>query len=206
MRQRSTEKDVNTDVKRVHEDSCDSAPEKLGILYESRGGQTEKIARHMAEAVKDLVGEVQVADVGSLPAEFDPGGFHAVILGAPIYYSRHTGGMKAFILDHREILSQRPSFFFSVSLNANNEGTRRGVAKRYVTKLLARTGWTPKATATFAGAVLYRDYNWFIRFLMKCLVASHGGQTDTSRNYEYTKWDVVEDFARECAGSLGGNV
>ena len=158
---------------------------KLGILYESRGGQTEKIARRMAEAVKELVGEVQVADIRNLPAEFDPGEFDAVILGAPIYFSRHTGGMKAFILDHREILSLRPSFFFS---------------ERYVTKFLARTGWTPKATATLAGAVLYRDYNWFIRFLMKCLVASHGGQTDTSRNYEYTKWDLVEKFARECAG------
>jgi menaquinone-dependent protoporphyrinogen oxidase len=114
--------------------------------------------------------------------------------------------MKAFILEHREILSQRPSFFFSVSLNANSESKLRGIAERYVTKFLARTGWTPKATATLAGAVLYRDYNWFIRFLMKCLVASHGGQTDTSRNYEYTKWDLVEKFARECAGSLGGNV
>jgi menaquinone-dependent protoporphyrinogen oxidase len=178
----------------------------LGILYESRGGQTEKIARRMAEAVKELVGEVQVADIRNLPAELDLGEFDAVILGAPIYYSRHTGGMKAFILDHRESLSQRPSFFFSVSLNANSESKRRGVAERYVTKFLARTGWTPRATATLAGAVLYRDYNWFIRFLMKCLVASHGGQTDTSRNYEYTKWELVEKFARECAGSLGDNV
>ena len=178
---------------------------KLGIFYESRGGQTEKIARRMAEAVKELVCEVQVADIQNLPAGFDPGEFDAVILGAPIYFSRHTAGMKAFILDHREILSQRPSFFFSVSLNANNESKLRGVAERYVTKFLARTGWTPKATATFAGAVLYRDYNWLIRFLMKCLVASHGGQTDTSRNYEYTKWDLVETFARECAGSPAGN-
>ena len=74
-----------------------------------------------------------------------------------------------------------------------------------MTKFLVRTGWTPKATGTLAGAVLYRDYNWFIRFLMKCFAAGHGGQTDTSRNYEYTKWDLVEKFARECAGSLGGN-
>ena len=193
-------------MERTNSDICASALGKLGILYESRGGQTEKIARRMAEAVKELVGEVQVADIRNLPAEFDPGKFDAVILGAPVYFSRHTGGMKAFILDHREILSQRPSFFFSVSLNANNESKLRGVAERYVTKFLARTGWTPKATATLAGAVLYRDYNWLIRFLMKCLVASHGGQTDTSRNYEYTKWDLVEKFARECAGSLGGNV
>ena len=177
---------------------------KLGILYESRGGQTEKIARRMAEAVKELVGEVQVADIKNLPSGFDLGEFDTVILGAPIYFSRHTGGMKAFILNHREILSQRPSFFFSVSLNANSESKQRGNVEKCVTKFLTKTGWTPKATATLAGALLYRDYNWFIRFMMKCIVAVHGGQTDTSRNYEYTKWDLVEKFARKCAGSLGG--
>jgi menaquinone-dependent protoporphyrinogen IX oxidase len=41
--------------------------------------------------------------------------------------------------------------------------------------------------------------------MMKFIVARHGGQTDTSRNYEYTKWDLVEKFAKECVGSLGGN-
>lgn len=76
------------------------APGKLGILFESRGGQTEKIARRMAEAVKERVGEVQVADIRNLPAGFHLGEFDAVILGAPIYYSRHTGGMKAFIRNH----------------------------------------------------------------------------------------------------------
>ncbi len=177
---------------------------KLGIIYESRDGQTEKIARRMAEAAKELVKEVQVSDIRNLPAEFDPGEFDAVILGAPIYYSRHTGGMKAFILDHLEILSQRPSFFFSVSLNANSES--KVVPERYVTQFLAKTGWTPRATATLAGAVLFRDYNWFIRLLMKFLVAIHGAETDTSRNYEYTKWELVDKFARECAGSMGGNV
>lgn len=178
------------------------APGNLGILYESRGGQTEKIARRMAEAVNELVGEVEVADIRDLPAGFDLGEFDAVILGAPIYFSRHTGGMKAFVRNHLEVLSQRPSFFFSVSLNANTESKRPGAAEKYVTKFLAKTGWMPKTTATFAGALLYRDYNWFTRFVMKCLAAGHGGHTDTSRNHEYTKWDLVEDFARDCVGSL----
>jgi menaquinone-dependent protoporphyrinogen oxidase len=159
----------------------------------------------MAEAVKELVGEVQVADIRNLPTGFDLGEFDAVILGAPIYLSRHTSGMKAFIRNHREILSQRPSFFFSVSLNANEESKHIADVEKCVTKFLAKTGWTPKATAALAGAVLYRDYNWFIRFLMKFIAAGHGGKTDTSRNHEYTNWDLVEKFARECAGSLSGN-
>jgi len=58
-------------VEKAGRDTCAYALAKLGVLYESRGGQTEKIAWRMAVAVKELVGEVQVADIRNLPAGFD---------------------------------------------------------------------------------------------------------------------------------------
>jgi menaquinone-dependent protoporphyrinogen oxidase len=76
--------------------------------------------------------------------------------------------------------------------------------ERAVSKFLARTDWTPKATITLAGALLYRDYNWFFRLLLRIIAARRGGTTDTSRNHEYTQWDQVERFARDCAGRSGG--
>lgn len=177
---------------------------RTGVLYESRGGQTEKIARHMAEVVRERVADVQIVDVEDLPAGFDLEELDSVIIGAPICFSRHTGGVTAFIRNHQEILSLRPSFSCSVSLNAKTELQHKGAAQGYATALLAPTDWTPKATATFAGALRYLDYNWFIRFMMKCIAAGHGSDTDTSRNYEYTKWDLVDEFAREFAGPPGG--
>ena len=67
-------------------------------------------------------------------------------------------------------------------------------------RFLGDTGWTPNAKQIFAGALPYRKYGWFTRMLMKRIVKKGGGDTDTSRNYEYTDWNVVNEFA----SSIGG--
>lgn len=51
-----------------------------------------------------------------------------------------------------------------------------------------------------AGALLYTRYNWIERWVMRRIVRKAGGDTDTSRDYEYTNWAelraFVEQFAR----------
>jgi menaquinone-dependent protoporphyrinogen oxidase len=53
----------------------------------------------------------------------------------------------------------------------------------------------------FAGALRYRSYNPFIRFMMRLIAGAAGGDIDTSRDYEYTDWLAVERFATEFARS-----
>jgi menaquinone-dependent protoporphyrinogen oxidase len=53
-----------------------------------------------------------------------------------------------------------------------------------------------------AGALLYTHYNFFIRWMMKRIVATAGGDTDTSRDYEYTDWNDVRAFARDFGASV----
>ena len=50
-----------------------------------------------------------------------------------------------------------------------------------------------------AGALQYTKYNWFIRWVMRRIVSRAGGDTDTSRDYEYTDWKDLELFAHEFA-------
>lgn len=45
------------------------------------------------------------------------------------------------------------------------------------------------------GALLYRDDNFLVRWLMKRIVGAAGGDTDTSRNCDYTDWNDVQEFA-----------
>ena len=45
-----------------------------------------------------------------------------------------------------------------------------------------------------AGAIMYRKYGFLKRFFMKLIASGAGGNTDTSKNYEYTDWDEVEHF------------
>jgi len=55
---------------------------------------------------------------------------------------------------------------------------------------------------SFAGALLYRRYNPVIRLLMRFIVGAAGGETDTSRDYEYTDWKAVERLAADLAADL----
>jgi menaquinone-dependent protoporphyrinogen IX oxidase len=65
-----------------------------------------------------------------------------------------------------------------------------------------RTGWRPREVAAIAGALAYSKYNVLIRFLMRLIVGAAGGDTDTSRDYEYTDWDAVERFAARFSSRL----
>lgn len=51
------------------------------------------------------------------------------------------------------------------------------------------------------GALPYTRYNW-LKKIMKRIVSKAGGDTDTTRDYEYTDWDDLRVFAREFAGRL----
>ena len=68
-------------------------------------------------------------------------------------------------------------------------------------RFLTGTGWRPTVTKPVAGALLYSRYNPFKRWMMKRIVQKGGGDTDTSRDYEYTDWDDLRAFADEF-GSL----
>ena len=46
-----------------------------------------------------------------------------------------------------------------------------------------------------AGALEYSKYNPLKRWIMKRIAAKAGGGTDTSRDYDYTDWDDLQQFA-----------
>ena len=48
-----------------------------------------------------------------------------------------------------------------------------------------------------AGALPYTRYNFLVRFVMRRISKAEGGDTDTSRDYEYTDWAAVDRFAVE---------
>src|SRR5262249_4218420 len=68
----------------------------------------------------------------------------------------------------------------------------------------------PKVVGMFAGALMYTRYGWIKRHIMRSIEAKEGRDVDTSRDYEYTDWDAVDEFARTvlalaaAEGSTGG--
>ncbi|HEU0200451.1 MAG TPA: flavodoxin domain-containing protein, partial [Burkholderiaceae bacterium] len=90
----------------------------------------------------------------------------------------------------------------SVSLSAGGPGAKPEAARRYVRDFLRQVGWQPALTATFAGALPYSKYGTFKRWLVLLFVRLAGGETDASRDYEYTDWSAVDRFATDFARLL----
>ena len=169
------------------------------LAYTSDEGQTAKVARRVA-AVLDEQGHdpttVDLASNGHLAVE----DYDAVLVGASIHAGKHQSSAVDFARERRDELAARPGGFFQVCLSAaSDDEERRAETVTYLDNFVAQTGWKPTRTATFAGALRYSEYGFLKRLMMKRIAGQATGDTDTSRDYEYTDWEQVETFAREFA-------
>ena len=80
------------------------------------------------------------------------------------------------------------------------------VAREYRERFLAATGWHPTIARSFAGGLAYTRYRPWIRWVMKRISRRTGLPTDTSRDYEFTDWQAVAQFARQFAFLLPRDV
>lgn len=165
------------------------------ILYATTEGHTARIAERIAQVLRDQGHAVEAHPADATPVGLNPAAYDGVIVGAPIHYGRHPGYLRALVRGHRTALAKQPGAFFSVSLRASGPGAKPEAARRHLETILRQVGWRPQQTATVAGALQYSKYDVFKRLLMRMFVGVAGGDTDTSRDYEYTDWDAVERFA-----------
>ena len=101
-----------------------------------------------------------------------------------------------------DVVQQRPTAFLSVCLAVlQQEPEVQQELSTIIDRFLRGTGWRPTLTKPVAGALLYRRYGPLKRWVMKRIVQKAGGDTDTSRDYEYTDWEDLRAVADEF-GSL----
>lgn len=176
---------------------------RLLIVYFTREGQTARIATHIAQRLAAAGHAVACHDGGDLPPGLDPAAYDAVLVGASIHYGRHAPAALRWTRRQRAVLAAKPGAFYSVSLCGGGPGAKPEAAQRYLDNFQARTGWRPQLTASFGGALPYSRYTPFTRWLVRLFVRVAGGDTDTSRDYEYTDWRAVDRFAERFAANLG---
>jgi menaquinone-dependent protoporphyrinogen oxidase len=164
------------------------------VAYAGTHGQTARIARRIAEVLRAQGHQAQLRDAASAP---DPTGYDAVLVGASIRRGRYAPELVGWLQRHAFALNTMPSAFFSVCLSVLED---RDAAGTFIDALEEDTGWTPRYRTTFAGALRYPAYDAFTRLLMRVLMHRGGHPTDIRREYEYTDWDAVDAFARDCAG------
>ena len=170
---------------------------RILIVFGSFDGQTRRIAQRIAEVIGRAGHEVRSCPVHAGCMGYDLKWAEGVVIGGAIRYGRHERVLEKAVRDYRDLISARPNAFFSVSMSAAGPGAKLATANGYVDQFIARTGWHPSITALFGGALQWSRYNPFIKFMMRIIVGMAGGDTDTSRDHEYTDWTAVERFAAE---------
>ncbi len=172
------------------------------IIFDTQEGQTEKIASRMSELAVQAGHQPEAYDVDHLPKNLQIEPYDAVFVGGSIHMAKHSPRLEQFVLDHRDPLHEKLSGFFSVSLSAAGTKQQQREAEQFAQDFLQRTGWQPTHTQVFAGALLYREYNFLKRWIMRRLMRQTGGDSDASRNHEYTDWRTVQQFVHDVLKGL----
>ena len=129
----------------------------------------------------------------------------AVVIGASIHVGRHQKAAVDFARHEAPHLNARPSAFFSVSLSAGSRNAAEVDAARGLAQDFVRAaGWTPQRIRCFAGKLAYSQYGFLKRQALRFIAWREGAPTDTRRDYEFTDWTAVRQFALDFAADTLG--
>jgi menaquinone-dependent protoporphyrinogen oxidase len=173
----------------------------LLIVYGTTDGHTRKIAQVLAEDLRANLCSVDVLDAAGPRWRHSVERYDGVIVAASVHIGDYQKSVGRWVRAHAPMLNGMPTAFLSVCLAVleKDPAALQDIA-RITNSFLARCGWRPAITKLVAGAVPYTRYGWLKRQMMKRIVAKAGGDTDTTRDYEYTDWNDLRDFACEFAG------
>ncbi|MEZ8196485.1 MULTISPECIES: menaquinone-dependent protoporphyrinogen IX dehydrogenase [Vibrio] len=169
---------------------------KALFLYSSREGQTKKILQYIEGELSDYscetknLSEIETVDFSQ---------YERVLIGASIRYGHLNKDLYRFISKNLTQLELSKVAFFCVNLTARKEdqGKDTPEGSAYIKTFLKKSPWKPKMIGVFAGALYYPRYNFFDRTMIRLIMTMTGGETDTSKEVEYTNWEKVSQFAQK---------
>ena len=177
---------------------------KAAVFFATREGHTCRIAERIADDLRGRGVDVDLQDVREARASIPWDTYDAVCVAASVHTGHHEPEMIAFVRAHRAELLRASAAFVSVTLSqAGVQDThatpeQRSQAKHDVDQMIAtfvrESGWQPAHVLPVAGALMYRRYNFLIRFVMKRIARKAGAPTDASRNYDFTDWNALDQF------------
>jgi menaquinone-dependent protoporphyrinogen oxidase len=173
------------------------------IVYGTTDGHTRKIAQVLAENLRAELCSVDVLDAAGSLRRLSPEGYDGVIVAASVHVGAYQPLVARWVRQHAAVLNAMPTAFLSVCLAMLEQRPEpRQEIEKIMQRFFKQCGWHPAMTRLVAGAVRYTQYPWLKKWMMKRIVGKAGGGTDTTRDYEYTDWNDLRNFAREFAAQL----
>lgn len=185
----------------------------VGIFYATREGHTRRIASRVSQKLRDLGHDIEVVDVAH-PEGVDLAHYDGAVLAASVHVWRHEPEMLGFVRKHRLELARIPTAFLSVSLcEAGSERPETEPHQQVRSRLdawwlmdrfFAATHWHPDLAEPVAGALSYSRYSPLLKLVMQQVARYAGGDTDTSKDHEYTDWSRLDAIAVRFSDLLQG--
>ncbi|EMA56149.1 flavodoxin domain-containing protein [Halococcus thailandensis] len=175
------------------------------VCYGTGEGQTAKVADRIVDVLAERDHDTTAMNVADVPPDFAIEEFDTVLVGASIHVGKQQSAVREFVDDNHDALASRPTAFFQLSISsAGPDEERRAEAAGYADEFLETIDWQPDHIGLFGGALRYSKYGFLKRLLMKRIAKDTTGDTDTSRDYEYTDWAEVAAFANDFAAFVEG--
>ena len=172
------------------------------IVYGTSYGQTAKVVRRLSDRLEAGGHLVTMYKGDELPALQGLAAFDGVVVAGSVLFGRYQRYLLRFVRRHLDALRRLPSAFVSIC-GAAGHPESRAQAESYISRFEAATGWQPRLSRSFAGAIAYTRYGPITRWMMKRISRRNGRSTDTSRDWELTDWGAVDGFASEFSNLLG---
>ncbi len=166
------------------------------VIYGTTDGQTARIAVRMADILRDLgwpVNLVNARDADDVRCE----DYEGVIVAASVHAGGYQRTVRRWVRANSAGLAGRFTTFVSVCLGVLERSARTDAELDAIMgRFFAEAHWWPNERKIVAGALLYTKYWWLKRVMLRRIVAKAHGDTDTSRDYEYTDWNDLTAFTR----------
>jgi menaquinone-dependent protoporphyrinogen oxidase len=165
------------------------------VIYGTTDGQTAKIANALAKDLRSLGATADVFNAAS--SSPSPAGYRAVVVAGSVHAGGYQSEVARWLAQYRDHLVARPTAFVSVCLGVlQHDPAVDAELEAIMMRFFEKTRWTPTIKKVVAGALPYTRYNLFKRWMMRRIVRKAGGDTDMTRDYEYTDWSDLAAFAQ----------
>jgi menaquinone-dependent protoporphyrinogen oxidase len=148
---------------------------KILVVYATKSGCTEDVARRIGAGLRKLGADVKVMPFSAKP---DPAGWDAIIAGSGVRAGKWHHEAPAWIRKHADVLKRKPLALFTVCMTMQRGQQKAPEVLAYTKPLIQQTGITPVGIGLFAGWFLPEKFGAFERFILKMTKAPQGDFRD----------------------------